>query len=133
MLTDEHWSKLKPILLQHGVYDKASLRPTVEGILYRMRTGCQWRNLPEAFGSWNTAYKRFNAWPAAGTLMTVFSTLVDYPDVEWLFIDGSYVKAHQDSTGPPQSKQKSLVKAVQATPANLIWPSTLTDFPMLSG
>ena len=65
--------------------------------------------------------------------MTVFSTLVDYPDVEWLFIDGSYVKAHQDSTGPPQSKHKPLVKAVQTTPANFIWPLTLTNFPMLSG
>ena len=57
MLTDEHWSKLKPILLQQGIYDKTDLRTTtVEGILYRMRTGCQWRDLPEAFGPWNTVY-----------------------------------------------------------------------------
>jgi transposase len=91
MLTDEHWSKLKPILLQQGIYDKTNLRTTVEGILYRMRTGCQWRDLPEAFGPWNTVYKRFNAWSASGKLMKVFSTLVEDPDVEWLFIDGSYV------------------------------------------
>lgn len=37
------------------------LRMTVEGILYRMRSGCPWRDLPEAFGRWNTVYKRFNA------------------------------------------------------------------------
>lgn len=61
MLTDEYWSKLRPILLQQGIYDKTDLRITVEGILYRMRTGCQWRDLPEAFGRWNTVYKRFNA------------------------------------------------------------------------
>ena len=99
MLTDEHWSKLKPILLQQGIYDKANLRTTVEGILYRMRTGCQWRDLPEAFGPWNTVYKRFNTWSASGKLIRIFSALVEDPDVEWLFIDGSYVKAHQDSTG----------------------------------
>ena len=50
MLSDKHWSKLKPIMLENGVYDKRGLRLTVEGILYRMRVGCQWRNLPEYFG-----------------------------------------------------------------------------------
>lgn len=50
MLTDEHWSKLKPILLQQRIHDKADLRMTVEGILYRLRTGCQWRDLPDDFG-----------------------------------------------------------------------------------
>ncbi|GAB2721857.1 hypothetical protein GCM10027172_15540 [Halomonas garicola] len=87
MLTDEHWSKLKLILLQQGIYDKADLRTTVEGILYRMRTGCPWRDLPEVFGFWNTVYKRFNAWSASGKLMRIFSSLVEDPDVEWLFID----------------------------------------------
>ncbi|MFG6665710.1 IS5 family transposase [Halomonas sp. HNIBRBA4712] len=111
MLTDSNWSKLKPILLQQGIHDKASLRLTVEGILYRMRTGCQWRDLPGAFGSWNTIYKRFNAWSAAGKLMTLFSTLVEDPDIEWLFIDGSYVKAHQDSTGASTGEAEAIGKS----------------------
>lgn len=64
MLTDGHWSQLKPNLLQQDIYDKANLRATVEGTLYRMRTGCQWRNLPETIGPWNTVYKRFNDWSA---------------------------------------------------------------------
>lgn len=50
MLNDEHWSKLKTILLQQGIYHKPDLRMTVEGILYRMRSGCPWRDLPEVFG-----------------------------------------------------------------------------------
>ena len=40
MLTDEHWSKLRHIMRQHGIYDKPNLRKIVEGILYRMRVGC---------------------------------------------------------------------------------------------
>ncbi|CAM3708586.1 hypothetical protein HACA111877_16775 [Halomonas casei] len=49
-----------------------------------MRTGCQWRDLPEAFGLWSTPYKRFNAWSAAEKLMMLSGTLVDDPDIEWL-------------------------------------------------
>ena len=41
MLTDEHWSKLRTIMREHGIYDKPNLRKTVEGILYRMRTQCE--------------------------------------------------------------------------------------------
>lgn len=54
MLTDEHWSILQAIMLKDRVYNKPEHRNTLEGILYRMRTGCPWRDLPEAFGEWNT-------------------------------------------------------------------------------
>ncbi|MGQ5522271.1 transposase, partial [Chitinimonas sp. PSY-7] len=60
MLSDELWSKLEKILLQQTIYHKPYLRMTVEGMLYRMRVGCPWRDLPSAFGGWNTIYKRFN-------------------------------------------------------------------------
>lgn len=61
LLSDEHWSKLREILLRKAIYNKRDLRMTVEGMLYRMRTGCPWRDLPKAFGYWNKVYKRFNA------------------------------------------------------------------------
>ncbi|MCO6427690.1 transposase, partial [Nitrosomonas communis] len=48
MLNDEFWSKLEKILLQESIYNKRNLRMTVEGILYRMRVGCPWRDLPKA-------------------------------------------------------------------------------------
>ena len=47
MLSDEHWLKLKPILRDLNVYNKRNLRNVFEGILYRMKTGCQWRDIPE--------------------------------------------------------------------------------------
>jgi transposase len=61
ILTDEHWSKLKPILLAESIYDKSDRLLTVEGMLYRMRVGCPWRDLPDFFGAWNAVYKRFRA------------------------------------------------------------------------
>ena len=72
MLTDEHWSKLKAIMLEIGIYDKPTLRQTTEGIFYRMRVGCPWRDLPDAFGNWNAVYKRFNEWARLDKLMSIF-------------------------------------------------------------
>ena len=63
MLTDELWSKLRMILLQLRIYDKPFLRDMVEGMLYRMRVGCPWRDLPSEFGPWNTVYKLFDQAP----------------------------------------------------------------------
>ena len=53
MLSDKLWQKLKPILLDLNIYDKPNLRNTLEGILFRMRNGCTWRDIPEAFGCHN--------------------------------------------------------------------------------
>lgn len=66
MLSDELWSKLKRIMLQFSIYDKRNLRMMVEGILYRMRVGCPWRDIPEQFGNWNSVYRKFNVWSKKG-------------------------------------------------------------------
>ena len=92
MLTDEHWSKLKVIMLQVGIYDKRELRRTTEGILFRLRTGIPWRDLPTEFGYWNTVYKRFNEWSQKGKLLKMFKKLATDPDDEWSFVDGSIVQ-----------------------------------------
>ena len=99
MLTDEMWSKLKAILLEDRVYNKPEHRKTFEGILYRLRVGCPWRDLPEYFGLWNTVYRRFLLWSRKGILRRLFQSLSKESDTEWEFIDGSYIKAHQHSTG----------------------------------
>jgi transposase len=72
---------------------------TVEGILYRMRVGCPWRDLPKAFGCWNSICKRFNAWPLSRKWFNIFKALSVDPEREWKFIDGSYVKAQSHSAG----------------------------------
>lgn len=74
---------------EHGIYDKPNLRKTVEGILYRMRTGVPWRDLPSFFGRWISIYQQFNRWSAKNKLMAFFKSLVQEPDLEWEFIDGS--------------------------------------------
>lgn len=108
MLTDELWSKLKAILLEDRVYNKLEHRQTLEGILYRLRVGCPWRDLPECFGLWNTIYRRFLLWSRKGVLMRLFKSLAQNSDTEWEFIDGSYVKAHQHSTGAASEHEQAI-------------------------
>lgn len=111
MLSDEHWPKLREILLHEAIYNKRDLRMTVEGMLYRMRVGCPWRDLPCAFGSWSKIYKRFNSWSASGKWLKVLQILVTDPDMEWVFIDGSYAKAHQHSAGAASGQDEAIGKS----------------------
>ena len=124
MLSDEFWSKLEKILLQETIYNKRNLRMTVEGMLYRMRVGCPWRDLPKAFGSWNSIYKRFNARSLSSKWDRIFKALIIDPDCEWEFIDGSYIKAHQHISIVQERSVRSRrpsEKAVQEIPQRFTW------------
>ncbi|WP_419569594.1 IS5 family transposase [Rheinheimera sp.] len=112
MLTDEHWSTLNRLMLKTGrVYDKPEYRNTFEGILYRMRVGCPWRDLPEYFGDWSAIYRRFHLWSKKGILMQLFTELKQQVDLEWKFIDGSIVKAHQHATGACSDEHQAVGKS----------------------
>ncbi len=59
ILTDEQWSILKNKLLEAGVYRKKRLHLTVRGILFKLKSGCPWRCVPEKYGDWRALHKRF--------------------------------------------------------------------------
>jgi len=112
MLTDEQWMKLSHIMLETGrIYKKPEHRNTMEGILYRMRVGCPWRDLPETFGDWSAVFRRFNLWSKKGVMSQLFKSLSKEPDSEWEFIDGSIVKAHQHSTGAASTESQAIGKS----------------------
>lgn len=99
-------------MLQHRIYNKPNLRMIVEAMLYRMRVGCPWRDLPADFGCWNTIYQQFNRWSSKNKLMQIFKALAQEPDLEWEFIDGSIVKAHQHSAGLPNKEVQAIGRSV---------------------
>ena len=112
MLTDKSWLKLKELMINSGrIYNKFDHRMTLEGILYRMRTGIPWRDLPPYFGQWSTVFRRINLWSRKGVLNKVFKALSYFKDCEWLFIDGSIVKAHQHSSGEQTREDESIGKS----------------------
>ncbi|WP_338885554.1 IS5 family transposase [Xenorhabdus sp. TH1] len=93
------------------MYHKEAHYLTFEGSLCRMRTGCPWRDLPEELGKWNTLFKRFNAWSKKDIFYLLFKLLSDNTDTEWLFIDGSIVRAHQHSSGAASTEDEAIGKS----------------------
>ena len=83
MLTDDNWGRLSELMKHTGrVYNKSEHRMTLEGILYRMRTRCPWRDLPAEFGNWNTVFRRFNLWSRKGIVGRIFKDLSHDTDTE---------------------------------------------------
>jgi transposase len=74
------------------------LRNFVEAILFRIRTGCPWRDLPQEFGNSNSIFQKYNRWSNNHKLMKIFKLFANNADIEWIFIDGSHVRAHQHSS-----------------------------------
>ena len=70
-------------------------RMIVEGVLWIVRTGSPWRDLPEAFGDWNSVFRRFSRWSIKGVWWRIFEAMSDDPDFEYLIVDSTIVRAHQ--------------------------------------
>ena len=112
MLTDQSWLFLLNTMKNTGrIYDKSEHRMTFEGILYRMRTGIPWRDLPTHFGDWSAIYRRFNLWSKKGILSCLFNALTRHADFEWIFADGSIVRSHQHSTGSATEDNECIGKS----------------------
>lgn len=111
LLNDELWLKLKPILLDLNIYDKPNLRTTFTAMLYRIKTGCPWRYLPDCFGKCNTVFKAFRRWSKSEKFMQLFKLAIQNPDMEWVSIDGSHVRAHQSSAGAAGIEFQDIAKS----------------------
>jgi transposase len=68
-LTNEAWERIAPLLPENGRRGKQwkDHRKVVNGILWKIRTGAPWRDLPEIYGPWQTCYGRFTRWSRDGT------------------------------------------------------------------
>jgi transposase len=99
LLTDKLWLRLVNAIKETNAYQTDNLRLTLEGILWRFRTGAPWRDLPNEFGPWKTVFNRFNTWSKSGIWQELFELIRGELDNEWNFMDGTYIKAHQHASG----------------------------------
>ncbi len=102
-ISDDQWKRLEPLLCptreqRRGRPAKAA-RIMFDGILWILRTGAPWRDLPDEFGPWQTVYKRFNMWAKSSVWSSILSDFAEDADYEAVMIDGSYIRAHQHSAG----------------------------------
>jgi transposase len=107
-LTDEQWERLNPLLPPQKPRTgrpATDHRQIINGILWILRTGAPWRDLPERYGPWQTVYGRFNRWREKGIWQQIFERLLAEADaqgnVEWEihFVDSTTVRAHQHAAG----------------------------------
>jgi transposase len=83
----EHWSAA-----EHEICRERS-------VLWIVRTGSPWRDLPEAFGDWNSVFRRFSRWSSKGVWWRIFEAMSDDPDFEYLIVAPTIVGAHQPTIG----------------------------------
>src|SRR3546814_1883564 len=85
VLTDAQWAKMEPHCLGKPTDPGRSGRDNrlfVEAVLWVVRTGSPWRDLPGAFGNWNTVFKRYRDWVKADVFIRIFEACSEEPRSE---------------------------------------------------
>ena len=101
-ISDADWARVEP-LLPARPGPAADDRLFVNAVLYVAKTGLPWRDLPERFGPWNSAWRRFDRWSRKGVWAGLFEALRD-PDVEWLVLDSTVIRAHPCAAGAKKKR-----------------------------
>ena len=115
-LTEEQWARVAPLLPAEsgrpGRPVELPNRSFMNAIFYIAKTGVQWRDLPERFGSWKTVHNRFSRWNAKGIFQRVLDEFAKDADHESNMVDGTYARAHQDAAGAKGGPKTRLLDAL---------------------
>ena len=133
-LTDEQWSLIEALLPPERPKvgrPARSHRDIINAILWIARTGAPWRDLPQSYGPWQTAYSRLRRWSAKGIWQRVFEALVAEAerrqDLDWNLhhIDSTVIRAHQHAAGAqkrgtrtPRTGSNSAVVGADSPPSS---------------
>ncbi len=101
-LTNAQWGRIENLVPgkegdrgRHGEDN----RLFVDAVLWVLRTGAPWRDLPAEFGNWNSVFQRFNRWSQKSVWERIFKALAEDPDFEHIMVDATIVRAHQHAAG----------------------------------
>ena len=123
-LSDAMWAKIEPHLPgRRGTWGGIAKdnRKFVNAVFWILRTGAPWRDLPPEYGGWSNTHRRFIRWRDAGVWERLLEVCIDEPDMEWLMVDASYVKAHQHAAGARGGNEGIGLTKGGETP-RYIWP-----------
>lgn len=98
-LSDNQWKKIEPLVHRYGRKSKLGDRNFINAVIYILKTGAPWRDLPKRFGNWTTIYSRFSNWSKAGHFEDIFKALQIEMDPTGSLVDGTIARAHQDASG----------------------------------
>lgn len=119
MLTDDQWQKLRPLIPERprssrGGRPPADDRKCFEGILWVLKTGARWKDLPAEFPSPATCWRRMNEWAETGVLEAIWTKFLDQLDdrqlLDWneVFVDGTFSPAKKGgaASGSPNGARE---------------------------
>ena len=102
VISDRSWALIAPLVpgtaRDRGVTAKDT-HLFLEAVLWRVRVGGPWRDLPPGFGEWNSVFRRFRRWAERGVFQRIFEAVSGDPDFEYVLIDGTIFSAHQKASG----------------------------------
>ena len=120
-LSDEEWAVLEPLMPEARKSGRADDRKIMNAIFYVLRTGMPWRDLPERYGPYTTAYNRFNRWSRRGIWKRIFDALASKSHDSLYLIDSTIVKAHRAASG---AKGGSKIRLSASAGASAVQKST---------
>jgi transposase len=124
-VSDELWERVEPLLPKYrstreGGRPRVERRRVLDGILYVLRTGCQWKAAPAEFGSASTLHRYFQEWTKKGVFLRLWNkALREYDELKgidwgWQSLDGAMTKAplggeknRPQSDGPRQVRYQA--------------------------
>lgn len=99
-LSDPQWQQIQGLVpVTPGPRSKRGDRDFLNAVMWRLKTGSPWRDIPERYGPWKTIYNRFARWAERGVWEDIFKRLQIEVDEVGTLIDGTVVRAHQDAAG----------------------------------
>jgi transposase len=121
LLTDDEWELIADVFPEPAATGRPrrDARTVLDGILWVLRTGSPWRDLPEEFGAWKTAWRMFDTWNADGTLAEILHRLqaafvaAGAIDGQLWCIDGTTVRAARCAAG---GGKKGIRRSLATTP-----------------
>ena len=96
-------------------------RRFINAVLWILRTGAPWRDLPPDYGDWKNTHRRFSRWRDKAIWEGLLEIIIFEPDYEWLMIDSTFIKAHKAAAGAKGGSQKINRTKGGSTP-RYIWP-----------
>jgi transposase len=123
-VSDEEWAVLEPLMPASRKSTRVDDRKIMNAIFFVLRTGIPWRDLPERYGPYTTAYNRFNRWSRREVWKHIFETLAAKSRDGLFLIDATIVKAHRAASGAQKGGNKhkpSASVAAAAPPRSTRW------------
>ena len=141
MLTDAQWEKIRPLLPKRpprlrGGRPRAEDRKVLEGLLWMLRSGARWQDLPEEFPSPTTCWRRLRDWEEQAVWLVIgrafLGELNEHQQLKWseALLDGSFAPAKK---GAPESERPSGARGRSgwwwSTARVFLWEATFTLLP----